>query len=167
MWTGSIEKKYGVSRKPGSKKDPPASYAKQAPTEAEGGEEEEKEQDPIVQPDDVSCTSKRKRKQKEAEPTENPAPRAFKRLRPLKSKSSQDVTTTPPEKKKSRKRKIRRWKPKQQSRVKVHLKNVRQKPKQVSLGNDRQKRSKKHRQRPLLIQKCLPLDSEAKKQHSW
>ena len=71
MWTGSIEKKYGVSRKPGSKKDPPASDAKQAPTEAEhtreGGEEEEKEQDPIVQPDDVSCTSKRKRKQKEAE----------------------------------------------------------------------------------------------------
>ena len=107
MWTGSIEKKYGVSRKPGSKKDPPASDAKQAPTEAEhtreGGEEEEKEQDPIVQPDDVSCTSKRKRKQKEAEPTENPAPRAFKRLRPLKSKSSQDVTTTPPEEKKAEK----------------------------------------------------------------
>ena len=37
--------------------------------------------------------------------TENPAPRAFKRLRPLKSKSSQDVTTTPPEKKKKQKKK--------------------------------------------------------------
>ena len=113
MWTGKIDKKYGVSGKPGSKKDkkPPSSAtgsAKQAATEEEhtheGAEEEEKEEDPVVQPDGVAPKSNLKRKQKEAEPTEKPAARPFKRLRPLTSKSSvQDVTSAASSKKKKKK----------------------------------------------------------------
>ena len=80
MWTGKIDKKYGVSGKPGSKKDkkPPSSAtgsAKQAATEEEhtheGAEEEEKEEDPVVQPDGVAPKSNLKRKQRKPSPQRN------------------------------------------------------------------------------------------------